>query len=389
MPIPPYPTIPNPRTWGASGPEPVLVPELRGDVTNAVTLFENPPMVAVTGITAQSIANTTETLVTMGGELTDPWGNHVGTNSGIYPSLPGWYLCESTVPTSYGTATGVNVAGIGAVQGGGSLSYFDGGKVAMEAGFSAQPTAAKLVRISTVSPPTDYYAASTYQSSGAAQNTQVTASKFPILHAHWVAALTGTTGLPVPPTATTWPAPPSYMTSAMLNSDVRDAIRFLTYPPIVEAQSGANQSIASQSSPPTTGTALTNLTNETIDNYSAFASSTFTAPVAGLYFMYGQVSFSEAGITTGQARGAGLTVTSSNYNSGTTITLWGSVEAPCTGSSTSQNLGHCAVVRRHIRLNAGDTVRLAAYSAESGAASRTAGNAGNSQCRFIAVWRAA
>lgn len=387
MPVPPYPTTPNPRTWGSSGPEPILTSELRADVTNAVNLFENPPLVILTATTAQSIANETETLVTMNSEITDPWGNHVGTDSGVYPSLPGWYLCESTVPTAFGTATGIQIAGIAGIQGGGTLTYFDGGRVAMEAGFSAQPTAAKLMRISTVSPPTDFYAAATYQSSGSAQNTAVTSSKFPLLHAQWVAALSGTVSLPVPPVSTSWPTPPAYVTSAMLNTDMRDAIRFLTYPPIVEVTSGGNQSIASQSAPPVVGTALTNLTVELIDNYNAFASSAFVAPVAGLYYMYGQVAFSEAEITTGQARGAGLTVTSSNYNGGTTITLWGSVEAPCTGSS--MNFGHTAVVRRHVRLNAGDTVQVAAYSAESGLASRTVGNNGaDTQCRFISVWRA-
>jgi len=206
-----------------------------------------------------------------------------------------------------------------------------------------------------------------------------------MLHAQWVAAVTGTTGLPVPdPSA--WPVPPAYVTSSFLNTNIRDTIRFLSYPPIVEVSSAGSQAIPNGGIG-VTGTALTILTSELIDNYSAFAASTFTAPVAGLYWMYGQVCFAEAGVTTGISRGAGLTVTSSNYG-GSAVTLWGSSETPSTGSNAAMNLGHTSIVRRYLRLNAGDTVQLAAYSNDSGG-SRTAGTSGNSVCRFIAVWRGA
>jgi hypothetical protein len=384
MPLPPYPALPNPRTWGSSGPEPTLVPELRGDVANAATLFLNPPMVVLSENTGATVVTGTETLVGMGNEIADPWQMHQSNFPGVYPSIFGWYLVESAMPTAYVTnATGIQVAGVAGVQSGSGLTYYDGGKVSMMTGFSAFPSAAKLMHITQS---LDYFAGSTYQSTGGNANLTVTSSKYPMLHAQWVCASSGTTGLPVPSNPT-WPVPPAYVTSAFLNANIRDTIRFLTYPPITEVASGSNQGIASASVIPTVGTQLTNLSAVNVDNYSAWGSNQWTAPVAGLYFMYAQVNWYEGGITTGIARAAGLTVTSANYNGGTQVTLWGNCEAPNTGSNAAQNLGHCSVVRRYVRVNQGDTVQVAAFSNDSGG-TRNAGNGGNGACRFIAVWRA-
>ena len=151
----------------------------------------------------------------------------------------------------------------------------------MMTGFSAHPTAAKLVKATQN---LDFFAAATYQSTGASQNLQVTSSKFPLLHAQWVAATTGTVGLPVPSNPT-WPVPPAYVTSTFLNANIRDTIRFLTYPPITEVASGSTQGIASAAVIPTVGTQLTNLSAVNVDNYSGWAGNQWTAPRAGLYFM--------------------------------------------------------------------------------------------------------
>ena len=47
------------------------------------------------------------------------------------------------------------------------------------------------------------------------------------LQARWVAQLTGTAPLPVP-AALAWPAPPQFITSAFLNTAIRDTVRRIT-----------------------------------------------------------------------------------------------------------------------------------------------------------------
>jgi hypothetical protein len=178
------------------------------------------------------------------------------------------------------------------------------------------------------------------------------------------------------------------VSSAFANTAIRDTIRRLKYPPVMEAYyTAGTQSLAQQNSLPAVGTA-TQLDTITFDNYSAFNTSThtWTAPIAGTYWAYFQSE--QAMNSTSLSLAAGLTVTSARYNGGTQVTLWGGAQAAFTGGTGAEN---CAVIRRRLRLNAGDTILGAAFQHDSGAAATTlnydtgGGNSVNAS-RLIIIW---
>lgn len=230
----------------------------------------------------------------------------------------------------------------------------------------------------------DYITPGIFQGSGAAKPVAITASAYPQFQATWVSALSGTAPLAVPANPA-WPTPPAYITSAFMNTNVSDAIAFLIYPPVMEAYYNAGTAtLASSSTLATVGTTIP-LDTVQYDTYSAFSTSahTWTAPVAGVYYVYGQVDFE--GKTTSAIMAAGLTVTSANYNGGTQVTLWEGSRA-----AASAAVSNCATVRRRLRLNAGDTVLLAGMQDDTGASSVTLqGGASGWQSRLITVWRSA
>jgi hypothetical protein len=133
---------------------------------------------------------------------------------------------------------------------------------------------------------------------------------------------------------------------------------------------------------PGTGNTV-NLDTMTVDNYGAFsnAANTWTAPVSGIYWLYGQVSLSAQ--PTSVAVAAGLTVNSANYNSGSTVTLWGGAFAAGTVNINS------AIARRRLRLDGGDTVRLAGWQRDSGGNTAPVLGSGMWTSKLIAVWEAA
>jgi hypothetical protein len=382
MPLPPYPVLPAPYTWGANGPELVLVPTLRADVANAVNLFANPPLFAGSADTTQSITQLVVTPVTINNIISDLWvGFPATTTTNWYFPLPGWYVVEGDVPGGGTGGTGTQTAAIGYVSNGAAIAYANGGRVHIESTYNAHPSAMKLV-LAVQTPSTDYAQLVTYQTTTAAQSTVSTLTKYPQLLCHWVAAPSGATGLPVPQNPA-WPVPPAYITSAgYLNPAIRDTINFLAYPPFTEWSSGGT----TQSVPSGTVTPVTILSSATVDNYNMFTSGTgtITVPVPGTYYFYGCVCFTEAGITTGLSRAAVLVVNSTNY--GSPLNLWGNTEVPAVTSSTT-NPGHNSVVRQRLRLNAGDTVQLAAFQTDSSSNARTIGTASNNISRLIGVWR--
>jgi hypothetical protein len=385
------PVIPAPVTWTAG--EIVRAGRLRADISDAIALLSRPPMFAgQQTTTAQSITNSTTTAVTIDTELADPWNGHqISTDPTQYfAMLPGWYLAECSLPLNYSGGTGAVTAELGGVQNGGSATFFGGQRAPNNSGRTTVVTAAKLMQMAStgVFGSGDYIQAGLFQSSGSSQplaNTTSPTVKCPWLGIRWLAALSGTAGLAVPANPA-WPVPPSLVTAAFLNASVRDAIRFLIYRPIMEVdQQGLSQTLASQAVlPTTTGTVITltsvGLTSTVVDNYSAWtpASNIWTAPVAGVYYAYGQVGLTAA--AGGDALAAGLTVHSANYNSGTAQTIWGGTQ------SVIASQVNCANVRRRLRLAAGDTIQLAGFYNDSGSASATINNSGAWTPRLIVVW---
>ncbi len=380
----PNPVIPVPVTWAAGR---IRATQLRADVSDAVALLSRPPMLAASQTqTSQSIPGSAGTAITLDTEAWDSWSGHqISSNpSRYYSQLPGWYLCESSVPLNYTGGAGTLSAMIGGTQNGGADTQYGGGRVRNSSGGPTEcAVAAKLMLLQQTGPvggSGDYAYPATFQSSGGAASLLNGAAEFPTFTARWVCAVSGTQPLPVAPLTSV----PNPITSAWLNANVRDAIRFLIYPPIMEwAFTTTGLAIASSAAIPSAGAAIA-IATKIIDNYSAFNSGlgTWTAPVAGVYYAYGLLSLVTA--TTTVALGAGITVTSSNYNGGSPITLWGGTIA-ASGAATIM----AAVVRKRIRLNAGDTAWLAGVQNDSGSNAAAVNGSGAWATRLILVWAGA
>ena len=96
-------------------------------------------------------------------------------------------------------------------------------------------------------------------------------------------------GLAVPNPSTQ--APGNLITGAAWNAQVRDAINFLTYPPIFLGQSTVTTSV------PTNVFTVVTLNTTLVDSYTAFnsANSSFVAPVTGWYYCSGTVAWPSSG----------------------------------------------------------------------------------------------
>jgi hypothetical protein len=385
--VPPLYT-PVPATWTAG--EVVKAPALRADISGTVQLLNNPPMFSGSQtVTSQSIPNGTVTAVVLNTETYDNLSGHQVSASppNYYGMFPGYYLVECGMPLSYTGGVGMTSALIGGVQNGGANTAYGGMRVANASGSIAEPTCAKLMQMVATGTyggaANDYLYPAIYQSATVSENMAVTAFQFPYLTARWVCANTGTAGLPVPANPA-WPVPPTVLGHVFANASIRDACSFLLYPPTMEAvRTSTSGTVTSQSSLPLVGTVVSMGTKVT-DNYTAYSTSTntWTAPVAGRYYAYG-CSAVLAGAD-GVALGAGLTVNSANYNGGTTTTLWGGLTTP-QASSTS-----AAVVRRQLRLNAGDTLQLAVFYNDSpGGFTASYNTTPTWQSRMIVVWTGA
>jgi hypothetical protein len=165
------------------------------------------------------------------------------------------------------------------------------------------------------------------------------------------------------------------VSAAFLNAQGRDLINFAAYPPIASLNTtGTAATLPSQTFP--AGTAITFLAS-TVDNFGGWNSGVnptrYTFPVAGVYYVYGQVavhSFSGA-----YALCAGLAVSGGTTAWGTTIQ----------SSSTASN--YTATVRRAaLRVTAGQYVELIG-SQNSGSAISLAPGGAAFLCRMIIVFR--
>lgn len=384
-------SLPAPRTWAVN--ELIKAPYLRADVSDAIALLSQPPLFQGQQGTAQTISDSLETQVNIDTENYDNYHGHLPSGSGVntalyYGMFPGWYLVQSQAPLNYTGGSGTMGASVGVASNGGAFTWYGGERLAASATASeyAFPVACKLAQMVNTGTygSGDRLSAGVYQDSGSSQALYAATNRFPSVSARWVCANTGTAGLPVPPLAA-WPTPPSYVTSAFMNANVRDTIRFLIYPPVMEAQYNAGtQSLASQASVPGTGTTI-QLDHAVVDTYGAWSGSThtYTAPVAGLYWVYSLAAMSQAATATALA--AGINVTSSNYNGGTKFTMWGGARTSYAGTRIQ-----AAACRRQLRLNAGDALQAAAWQNDSASAAATlAGNTNEWQSRFIVLWRAA
>lgn len=366
------PTYPDLVTW-QPGVIPVSV--LRGSVSDGVALLSQRPVLYAQAGTTQSIPNSTDTAVNMTTETYDTWNGHSTTTSPskYFCQFPGWYLCQSSLPYIYTSATqslfaggfnGVNnAAGIGTTYGGLLLC-----------GSTHNPAAQTCDLLpQTLTGGEDFLQPTALQVSGGAVDLQDTAGQQAYVHIRWVAYLVGDTGLPVPANPA-WPTPPSYVTSTFLNDNITDALTFLLYPPICKATYvPGTTTLASTSFP--AGTVI-NFNNVAVDNYSGFttgATGGYTAPVAGCYFCYGQINLAANANATGYCAGFSIA-------GGTTI--WGDVVL-----KASDAIGGGMTVTKRLRLTAGQKVQLVGCQGSGGAIEYNATEA--NATRMIVVWEGA
>lgn len=375
--------LPNPRTWSLD--DLITVPRLRADVANAVAFLTQRPMLAAQNNTASPFASGSDATMTMNTELADNWNGHVTISAGgalgnqYWAPVPGWYLCRSVIAPAISTpaAPFVTAAGFQGITGGTSFGPFRGGTVLIGPASSPVTMAAQccdLIEQTASGSPGgsgDYIQPTFLQGSGSTLNLNANAGLLPFVTIRWVCAISGTQPLPVPPLT----AAPSPITAAWLNANARDAIRFLTYPPVCKAIYTPGTATLPSG---TLGTpSVVPLTTVTVDNYGGYttgASAKYTAPVAGVYFLHG--SYNLAGSSAATSYAAGLSVNGGTAQWGDIVTF-----APAAGVNGG------ATVTRRLRLNAGDTVQFVA-SQSSGSAIAYSTSAAL-QTRFIAVWESA
>ena len=167
----------------------------------------------------------------------------------------------------------------------------------------------------------------------------------------WASVTTGgSTVSPVPTPQASWTGP---LTSSLMNgpSGPVQALTLLNNPPALRVSQALTTSISNNTATPVPFTA-----HGTIDTYSAFgtATSTYMAPLNGLYLTFPTISF--ASNATG-ARYAGLSVTS-----GTVTTA---LQGPAYAASGAGAMSVTGV--RVLDLNAGDTVKATAFQNSGGA----------------------
>lgn len=162
------------------------------------------------------------------------------------------------------------------------------------------------------------------------------------------------------------------VSAAFLNQQCRDAINFLAYPPLCRAEQTTVQSISSGTT--TLINSMSASTDGCVDNFSGFGSDVYTAPVAGVYFCYGQVML--AGSESAFAYSATLEVNASTVYYG----------CSSYADTTSAVQVVTSTVRQLLRLDAGDTVGLYVYQNEGSAMDTYVSLPGLSS-RLIVVFR--
>lgn len=339
-------------------------------------------------------------------EINDEWSSFTTNNpTQSFAMFPGFYLVRSTFSPFYTAGGGTTSAGVTVTEGAGPAVTYGGQRVPSSANSGLYPKVwcAKLAQFSAYgnygAPGNNYAQGAVFNDSGNVLVPHVTTSSYPQVTTQWCGLLANPAPsgiLPPVPSNDSWPVPPvsgapmpsQILGESFLNKNIRDAIFFLCYPPVMEAwYKAGSATITSQSSLPAVGQAVpldtVTTTVTAADNYSAFTTGTHTwaAPRPGVYYVYGQAAISAA--STSVAAAAGLTVTSANYG-GTAVTVWGGAQNASPAGSVS-----VAVISRKLRLNKGDSVQLAAFQSDSGSNAATLVNSGAWQNRLITVWQAA
>jgi hypothetical protein len=372
------PVLPNPSTWSSN--EQVLAPTLRSDVSNTVELLTRRPLFQAQNTAGTTIASGgSPTAIPLAAEVIDTWNGHLSNvdSSSYYCQFAGWYFVYGVLQYTNTVATlGDFVASLSGLSGGVAYGPRYGNLAQSESALWVGPVCADLIELSVtggVGGSGDYVQLSGFQNSGTSRALLTGATNASFMTARWVCGTTGTVVATVPP-LTAWAVPPNDVTSAFMNANIRDTVRFLCYPPTCRAVYVAGSTTQpSQTFPATT---VVNLNTVTFDNFSAFttgASGGYTAPVAGVYHIYGQLNLGNITGSSG-ALGAGLQVNGGTVQFGDIMQV------------VSTTSGGGATVHKRLRLNANDFVQLVATQNTGSAVNYNTGSA--DQTIFVIFWEA-
>jgi hypothetical protein len=380
-----FPTGISQRTWSTTTPEVITASLLRANVTAPLWLITSPPMaILAQQLSAASMASGSYLTVNpLDTEILDTGGGHSDVSNPFRCYIPatGWWLIRGAVPFSGASTNSQYSFGAGLFIGHGTSVPYYGARHAGPASSTGTPMpgVADLLPLSAASPVTsgDWFQLQAFQDTGSpatlAINTAV--GVFPWVAARWAGVQSGTAGLPVPSPAAF--SDTTEITGTFLNGNLRDTVNFLAYPPMARlSNGGASQSVPSGADTAVTWTSST-VTSAGSDNYSGWSSGTnpsrYTFPVAGRYYVSGQVAF--PGSTSGQWA-CGLRV------NGTT-TWWGTrTSAPSTSTA-----GIIATAERYLRVNAGDYVEVTGN--QSTGSSVALATAAPTYSKLIVLWRGA
>jgi hypothetical protein len=313
-------------------------------------------------------------------ELVDRWGGHSDssqTNLWYAPftaNASDYYLCTGYTPLPATDPAKIALAGL--IKNG--ATSYEGTKIPCGTAHAVDPMVIDLVPLAggdTIGLRvwTDLSGQST-----------VVSGKSPSLTARWVGSGTGTVvGLPAVPH--TWIDADALSASSTgataraggnkvpLNTEIRDLIRFLNYPPLARiTNQGGSQSIA-------TGTGWTSViftAGSNIDTFAGWASGAptlYTVPRAGVYFVAGYVSYIEVGGANTGYRAARLLINGATPYGGTSSV-----------PTTTGAAGSAVYAVRKLRLAAGDTIAVQAQQTQG--VSLALGNGASTSSRLIAVW---
>lgn len=385
-----YPTGVSQRTWSLTASEVITASRLRANVTAPLWLITSPPMaILAQQASPMSMASGSRTTINpLDTEILDTGGGHSDAVNSFRFFIPttGWWLFRGAIPYT-GATTNNNFSFLAGLQGnqGGTGTNYDGARHAGPPSASAvvMPGFAELLPCTAANPVTsgDEVQMYGFQDTGGSVVTPANAAVgvFPWMSARWSGVLGGTAGLSVPsPSAF---ADVTEITGAFMNSNVRDSVNYLAFPPMARlSNAGASQSIPSGADTAVTwNSANLNPSGTPVnsDNYGGWSSGTnpsrYTFQRAGRYYAWGQVAFATS--NTGQWQ-AGLRV------NGTTT--WYGTRTSAPGTSTA---GMILTAERMLRVSVNDYVEVVGTQTTGGSISLA--TTAPTYSKLIVIWRGA
>jgi hypothetical protein len=384
------------QSWPLRLPPRVFAADLNQQLSSAVAFLSTKPQAKVVQqVHPTSFSNNILAWIDMDTEIDDAWGMHANSGDSSQVVVPqgcdGLWLVQGVVPFHAPSTLGFMYEAKVNHQVGATANITNGER--MEGwgnGAYPMPWAFDIFNASAG----DYFQLGGQQTSGstvsagintaASGGIQFNHAYYPLLTARWIAANNslpgGVIGVPFLQGDGTWsavenvqltvPSPGTWTslqeaTSARFNSDILNSVLFLSNVPVARANFSSPAVV-----PRNAYSQVTGLTVQ-MDNWSAFntSTSTWTAPVNGVYLIMGQVSYPSQGVLFTDSVRISATI------SGVSTTWDGA-------ASYGDNVAASAV--RQMRLSAGDTIQLYTWQNSS---SNLAPDGPN--CRLITVWMSA